>query len=285
MPTEGFFGQRLVVLPASTVADARRAPVTRRLLVTDVGVFPRAAGHERERPDGTDRAVVLVCAEGRGWVETARGRREVLAGEFAILPAGVPHRYGAHDADPWSIWWLHVAGSDVDELLADDGSLAWSVRRANRLIEATALITEALEVLDRGLGPANLRRASGAAWHLLTSLADAAASASSQEVIEQAVAMLRRRLADTVTVAELAALANLSPSHFQVLFKAAVGMPVGRFHLSLRMQQARQLLDGGDLPISEVGVAVGYPDAAFFSRQFAKVHGTSPSAYRRQAKG
>ncbi len=51
---EGFAHQRIVVLPQSVVAGAQKHPLMSGLIPTDVGHFPQAAGHLRERPTGVD---------------------------------------------------------------------------------------------------------------------------------------------------------------------------------------------------------------------------------------
>ncbi|MDR1238011.1 MAG: hypothetical protein LBK28_07200, partial [Propionibacteriaceae bacterium] len=66
---DGFPGERLRVLPRPLVKEALLRPVTRRLLVTDVGFFPRAAHHGRQRPNGTGEAIIIACASGRGWCD------------------------------------------------------------------------------------------------------------------------------------------------------------------------------------------------------------------------
>ncbi len=52
---DGFTGQRLCVVPRPLVAAALTRAPTRRLLVTDAGVFTRARDHMRRRPSGTSR--------------------------------------------------------------------------------------------------------------------------------------------------------------------------------------------------------------------------------------
>lgn len=51
---EGFPGQRIVVLPGSVVARAMVNPLLGGLFPTDVGYFPNAIGHLRERPEGAE---------------------------------------------------------------------------------------------------------------------------------------------------------------------------------------------------------------------------------------
>lgn len=46
------------------------------------------------------------------------------------------------------------------------------------------------------------------------------------------------------------------------------------------MAQARRLLTESTLSVEEVGRAVGLPDPSYFARQFRRVHGSSPRAWR-----
>lgn len=46
---DGFMGQRMVVLPIETFSDYIENPLVRRLYLTDVGFFPKAEKHYRER--------------------------------------------------------------------------------------------------------------------------------------------------------------------------------------------------------------------------------------------
>ena len=51
-----------------------------------------------------------------------------------------------------------------------------------------------------------------------------------------------------------------------------------------RFHRARQLLISTDLPIREIGIAVGYPDAAHFSDFFRSMAGVSPKVYRAESR-
>ena len=77
---------------------------------------------------------------------------------------------------------------------------------------------------------------------------------------------------------------GLSSSQFAAVFREHAGVPPLRYQTNLRMAMARDLLDGTDRSVAAIAVECGYEDALYFSRQFARVHGLSPSAYRSRAR-
>ena len=54
---------------------------------------------------------------------------------------------------------------------------------------------------------------------------------------------------------------------------------------TLRLEEAKQLLEAGDDPVEGVAEAVGYEDAAFFRRLFRRKVGMTPAQYRRRFGG
>ncbi|WP_221583545.1 AraC family transcriptional regulator [Microbacterium sp. G2-8] len=283
---DGFDRQRLSVVPRPLVAAALERPVTRRILVTDAGWFPHARQHGRHRPQGAEETIVIVCASGTGWLDADGARQRIGSGRAIVLPGGVPHSYGSDDEDPWTIWWCHVRGSDVPELVAAAGNRAGnrtiSLRSPDR---ATALLDEIAVSLEAGTTPARLTATAGLAWHLFTQLAVDHAHPQEGTPLERALRYLEDRVDGQVQVSELAALVGVSPSHLAALFRHATGGGVLAHHNALKMARARVLLDTTDLPVAEVGRLVGRPDPFYFSRQFRRMHGVSPRAYREHRKG
>ena len=98
--------------------------------------------------------------------------------------------------------------------------------------------------------------------------------------IEQSIAYMREHLDQPLQVAKLAALANVSSSHFFALFKRRTGCaPMGYF-THLRMQHACQLLGATAASVKEIAAALGYEDPFHFSRVFKLVNHVPPSQYR-----
>lgn len=238
------------------------------------------------RAVGVDQAIVMVCVRGAGWCELAGQRHAVGPGEVIVIPPGEPHSYGADRSDPWTLWWLHVTGPDLAELLRVSRLTPQApVRVVADAYRVVALIEETVRTLEQDPTGRSLLMASGAAWHLLTILSASPRPGDDSSPTDRAGEYLREHLSERVSVADLAGMAQLSPSHFAALFRRRYGIPVLRYQTELRMARARELLDTSSLPVSEIGREVGYPDAFYFSRQFSAIHGTTPRAYRSQHKG
>ncbi|MFF2272793.1 helix-turn-helix domain-containing protein [Agromyces sp. NPDC058136] len=283
--SEGFANQRLAVVPRPQLAAAANTPGARHLAVSDAGYFPVATGHRRVRPDGSPETIVILCVAGGGRVRLAGTEHALAPGAYVTIPAGTPHEYQASADAPWTIWWLHARGTDVAELTGPLLGRPEPVARLRSVDRVVALFDELVTLLERRPSPAQQLAASGIAWHLLTRLAVDAVQPADGSPLERAMRYLEARVDGDISVAELAAIVGLSPSHLGTQFRRATGGGPGAFHTSLKMARARSLLDTTSMPVAAVASAVGYTDPLYFSRSFRRVHGVSPTSYRAQHKG
>lgn len=97
--------------------------------------------------------------------------------------------------------------------------------------------------------------------------------------VNRAKELLQARLAQPPSLEELAAAVNLSPFHFARVFQRATGMPPHTWLMQQRIAHARALLQKGCLPL-HVAMQLGFADQSHLSRQFKKVYGVGPGAYR-----
>ncbi|GAA2749140.1 AraC family transcriptional regulator [Amnibacterium kyonggiense] len=283
---DGFPGQRFRVLPRPLVESALREPVTRRLLVTDAGYFPHAAAHGRVRPLGAPESIVMVCTAGSGVVTVAGVAHRASAGDAIVLPSGTRHSYVADVLDPWSIWWMHVAGADSRELVEAIGVASAPVLRLREPASAAAAIEGVVAVLERDETIPTLYAAAGSAWTMLANLAAERrrGPGSDGDRIRAVQDHIRSNLTAPHTVGALARRVGLSASHFSAVFRRATGVPVMEYVKRLRSARARELLMTTDLTVAEIAERVGYADAFYFSRQFHAVNGTSPRAFRARGR-
>ncbi len=95
---------------------------------------------------------------------------------------------------------------------------------------------------------------------------------------------LESSLNEPVQLEELARLAGMSKSSFQRAFRRALNASPVDYLIRLRIQKACELLSGSELNIKEVAAASGFDDSNYFTRQFRRITGASPSDFRRDAE-
>jgi transcriptional regulator GlxA family with amidase domain len=83
-------------------------------------------------------------------------------------------------------------------------------------------------------------------------------------------------------VTHLVALSGLPERTFKRRFTQATGMSPLEYIHTLRLEEAKQLLESTDLPVEAIATEVGYQDASFFSRLFRRKVALSPALYRRR---
>ncbi len=64
---DGFKGQRAIVMPETILKAMEQNPVTSPLHITDIGYYPNAESHFRERKEGISQYIFIYCIKGKGW--------------------------------------------------------------------------------------------------------------------------------------------------------------------------------------------------------------------------
>jgi transcriptional regulator GlxA family with amidase domain len=104
-------------------------------------------------------------------------------------------------------------------------------------------------------------------------------------VFREATALMERRLAEPITLEQVAEQVNASPRQLRRAFTESGGATFGAYLRELRMARAARLLASSDLPIQEIAAAVGYVQPSQFTKAFRRSFGTTPTRYRLRARG
>ena len=89
---------------------------------------------------------------------------------------------------------------------------------------------------------------------------------------------------DSMTIQELAAIANLSPSRFFALFKKETGITPIEYKNRIAIRNAEEMLLISDLSIEEISEKLGFNSSSYFRRTFKAFTGQSPREYRNKIK-
>lgn len=96
-----------------------------------------------------------------------------------------------------------------------------------------------------------------------------------RQVIEYVDAYLDRDL----TLAELAAVAHMSPNYFTQLFKQSTGLSPHQYVIQRRVERAKRLLIEGELAIADIALQVGFAHQSHLNRHFKRWVGVTPKVF------
>jgi AraC-like DNA-binding protein len=283
-----FANQRAVAIPRLVLLSALASRTRNGILPTDVGHYVEAWGHYCRRPAGVDRDTFVYCTAGHGWCRVGGQELTICPGELLVIPADVPHAYGADAKTPWSVYWFLAEG-----VLNADCSAAMGVDVGNPVIavghdsKLISLFVELIDVLEEGHDPEHLLHGSSIVAHLLSLIIRCQRQATrlvpnAAQRVSASIEFMQRNLAHALDIAQLSRMAKLSPSYYSALFKRQTGRSPLDYFLQLRMQRAAELVDATNQSVKAIAARLGYADALYFTRVFTGVHGMSPTDYRRR---
>lgn len=289
----GFLGERALVLPPAVIEDMERSPLLTALHITDIGYYPRAEHHYRQRTTPINQFVFIYCVEGKGWFRLSDQKPQPIgSNQCFVLPANTPHAYGANEDDPWSIYWIHFKGCLAEAYAASLRSpMNVKPNIYSRINGRIQLFEEIYHTLELGYSKGNLLYACSAFHHFLGTICylqeyrNAIQKDFIGDPVEQAIHFMKENLEKKLTINELAKYTGYSISHFTSLFKERTGYSPVNYFNQLKIQHACYLLNFTDIKINQVCFKIGIEDCYYFSRLFTKIMSISPTEYKKQAKG
>jgi AraC family transcriptional regulator len=205
----------------------------------------------------------------------AHGAPEVAVAPFlAFAPPGVTHAdQFASDAGAFVSVSL-----EAEAFAASAGGLP---DRPLALMHRAALA--AAFRIARAVGAGDGALLDSAAWELVGAANDDEDEALALPAWTQlAYAAVMDQAEDAeLSVARIAALAGVHPTHLARVFRQAFGCSPGELMRWRRVERTADLLARTRRPAAEIASAVGFADQSHMSRTFKAVYGLTPGAWRR----
>lgn len=291
---DGFQGQKAVIIPKSVLNNnCSTHPLIRKLYITDIGYYPKARYHYRERLHGTDQHILIYCHEGEGSTIIDKQEYKISPGDFFLIPALTRHTYAANANNPWTIFWIHFKGESADDWVKQIHQHLNSYKGFIPDNEKTIRLFNDIYIpLERGFSMEHLMYSNMYLWHYLSTFIYQEKNKSrinntETDTIDSAIDFMRKNVDQNLTLEKLSQHVQFSPSHFSLLFRKKTGFSPIEYYNHLKMQQACQYLLFTKQRIKEIALEVGMFDQHYFSRIFKKTMGVSPQEYRnkRSAEG
>ena len=228
-----------------------------------------------------DYGIVYVVS-GELFFEQGKVKTLLKSGEFII---GLPHKYlnrFGTDQGFVNYYWLNFTGSEVESLINRTGlsfETTYSLGNDPEIEREFEKIFGEFIINDDYF----LCRCEAELALLLSSVARK--SKGSTKKLLKSVEYLHKNYDKEITVEFLAAMENLSPSHYFKIFKRNTGLSPFEYVTQLRISSACFHLRNDNYSIAQISRLVGYDDAGYFSRIFKKKMGLTPKQYRKTNTG
>jgi len=232
---------------------------------------------------------LILCVSGRGWVQINGKRHDVAADDLVWVNCHHPHAYGSISQDPWELYWVRVEGRPLEKVANLLETRTQPVIRSFRAKDATLEFAQILKHMV-GSRPSDAARVNAAVTALIALAFESRLSDSDmirQELpqqVQKALEKMRLYFHTPIRVAELAALAGMSESHFSRQFKTSIGTSPIDWLRRERINQAKHRLIESSDAVKEVARQVGYSDQFFFSKDFKKMTKLTPTQFREQER-
>ena len=231
-------------------------------------------------------AAPAVVAFVREAAKVSRRTASICSGAFVLAEAGLL------DGRRATMHWAHAENfrirfpavkTEEDRIFINQGPIWTSAGM-------TAGIDLVLALIDNDLGAdaaktvarllvMNQRRLGGQKQH--SALLE---MTPKSDRIESVLGHIRQNLRNSLTVEELAAVANLSPRQFSRAFQAETGQPPAKAVEQIRLEAARFMMEEGRHSVNEVAREAGFVDRERMRRAFLRTFGVPPQDLRRIAR-
>jgi AraC family transcriptional regulator len=231
------------------------------------------------------------------YLDKGQARRAIPPGGLFILPGGVD--FGVRLEGKLESLHVYVRDSVLREVAGElFGAEAPDMKLVPRLGDQDPLIERLAQNIRGALGDTDpsasvyvdyLSRALSA--HLLRahssydgrSRAPRAPGELTRIQLDRVVDCMEANLTGALTLADLAAAAGLSPTHFARRFKATTGAAPHQHVMRLRLQRAQRLLRETPRSIAQIAFECGFAHQGHLTRVFTRLAGITPAAFRRAA--
>lgn len=240
-----------------------------------------------ERQECPDHYIMFYVNEGKGSVTVRQATHKIEAGQGFVIFPGIDTKIQSHYKDTMNVTWVAFSGYLVDRYLSRaDLSVYEPVFDDNEHQDARkyfdTLLTASLRFPNRYC------KIMAQLYSLIGFLIDNAGSKIKQTAtvpeyyLMQALDFIDRNYHENITVVDIASYVGISRKTLNLVFASLTGFSPKDYLTYYRISKSVDLLKDQNLSIEMISVSVGYNDQFYFSKQFKKNVGLTPSECRKR---
>ena len=237
-------------------------------------------------PYGRNDYYIVYVTEGKLELEIDGKSGELHSGGIICMPPHTPFTYSNSEEDrPIRYYWMHFTGNDCEHILSECGIPVGRIARLRNGREAAYYFEDIFSELRKRRPNVDFSiplKAQYLLLHIGRSLDTEENTGSSP--VERSIKYIHTNIKKSFSVGELAAMEFLSPSRCREVFREVTGLAPLEYIAKQRIHLACELIEQGDLSLSQVAELCGFSDRLYFQRVFKKLTRVTPGEYRERLK-
>ncbi|GGH29272.1 AraC family transcriptional regulator [Paenibacillus segetis] len=245
-------------------------------------------------PKVYDYFLLHFVENGRGQFVNESSVYKLTKGDCFLIHPEQLVSYASDPIDPWRYRWIAFTGDQAAELVRRAGfTPQLPVFHADPSSNIPDLLQGILQAF-RGSMPSSHLLSIGYLYQLMAEAKETLVKESPlpsgesgvQRIVKQMIHYISSQYAYPVSIEQMCTSLGYNRAYLSRIFKKETGITPVTYLLKLRIDKSRQLLRGRpELSIEQIASSVGLTDPLYFSRQFHRFYGESPSQYRRSVTG
>jgi AraC family transcriptional regulator len=213
-------------------------------------------------------------------------------GDIDIIPAGVPSVWHMHDEYDRAVL-MALSQELLNNVAEENGHGTRDVELRNRFMsrdrQLESIAWAAKSELELG-SPSGQLYLDGLALSAASRLIAGHSSVAVEERryggldgrrFKRTLEFIEANLAEDLSLSRLAAVADMSVSHFRAGFREAAGIPVHQYVIERRVERAKSLLMQDGQSIADIALAAGFTHQSHLARHMVRSTGFSPLQMKR----
>ena len=258
------------------------------LAVVECGIQICHSGHTSPRILYRDYSAHFIL-EGKGKYILDGKSYELGPGQGFLITPGAPCIYVADVEDPWKYVYVSFCGVDDDALVHNAGLDDTHFLFDFPLDEAMLHDIYAMHAA----GKKNEAKGYDVTGYFLLCMSRlvkanpglAVPKDPGENYVKKAILYIEENYPYDISVADVAFYVGVDRTYLYRLFTQHCGCSPSKYLLNYRLDKAVEMLENGDLSISQIGIGVGFHDTSHFYKAFTARFGMLPKRFRQEKYG
>lgn len=213
-------------------------------------------------------------------------------GDIDIIPVGTPSRWEMHDENDRALL-MSLPSAMLDAIAEEGGHGSRGIELRNRFMARDRQLESIGWAMKSELelgSPSGQLFLEGLALSAAARLVAGHSSVTIEELkrggldgrrLRRTLEFIEAHLGGELSLMRLAAIADMSVSHFRAGFRESVGVPVHQYVIERRVERAKSLLMRDGISIADIALTAGFTHQSHLARHMQRSTGFSPLQMKR----